>query len=135
MSGIVTHVGAVLATLTLFAGTTSVAQAGGHAHKSPHGGDIVEVANRHVEFKTDSTGTIAVWLLDERQMPLAPPSGASVTLMPKGGEQVILPLHVDAAAKRLVAHFEAKKFTAFQAVVSMTVAGSKRNLRFLHPQP
>ena len=118
--------------LTLGAGGAAWAQ-GGHTHKSPHGGDILEVANHHIEFKADSTGAIAVWLLDEKQMPLAPPSGATVTLMPKGGEQVTLPLQVDAAGQRLTAHFDAKKLTAFQAVVRMTVAGTKRNLRFHHP--
>ncbi len=53
----------------------------GHTHTSPHGGDIVEVANHHVEFKVDSAGSIAVWLLDSHEKTVAPPTGASVTLI------------------------------------------------------
>lgn len=124
---------ALVALLAGIVGTLRAQAPGGHAHRSPHKGEILEVANHHVEFKADSTGLIAVWLLDQKQKPLAPPSGATVTLMPASGEQVTLPLQVDAEGQRLTATFDPKKLTAFQAVVSMSVAGSKRNLRFHYP--
>ena len=105
----------------------------GHAHVSPHGGEIVEVAEHHVEFKADSSGTIAVWLLDVHQRTMAPPDGASVTLIAGGGTQMTLPLQVDAASQRLVARFDPLKFASFRAVVSLSIAGSRRNLRFRYP--
>lgn len=105
----------------------------GHTHTSPHGGDIVEVANHHIEFKADSTGAIAVWLLDAQQKPVAPPSGANVTLMPAAGSQVTLPLQVDAAGQRLVARFDPKKLRSFQAIVSLPIAGTRHNVRFRYP--
>lgn len=106
---------------------------GGHAHASPHGGDIIEVAEHHVEFKADSTGLIAVWVLDSKMKPTAPPSGGSVTLIPSGGAQVTLPLQVESTAQRLVAHFDPAKFSSFQAVVSIPIGGTKRNLRYRYP--
>lgn len=105
----------------------------GHTHTSPHGGDIVEVADHHVEFKADSTGSISVWLLDAHEKTVAAPSGASVTLIDAAGTQVTLPLQVDAAAQRLDARFDPRKFTTFQAIVSLPIAGSRRNLRFRYP--
>lgn len=106
---------------------------GGHSHTAPHGGDIVEVAEHHIEFKADSSGAISVWVLDAKEKTIAPPAGASVTLIPTKGDQVTLPLQVDAAGQRLTAHFDAAKFPSFQAVVSLMIAGSKRNLRFRYP--
>ena len=105
----------------------------GHTHTSPHSGDIVEVANHHVEFKADSAGTIAVWLLDAHEKTVAPPTGASVTLIDPAGTQVTLPLQVDAAAQRLVARFDPRKFTTFEAIMSVPIAGTKHNLRFRYP--
>ncbi len=126
----VTMLGGLLVAL----GMTGRAQApAGHTHTSPHGGEIVEVANHHVEFKADSTGSIAVWLLDAREKTVAPPTGASVTLIPTTGDQVTLPLEVDPAAQRLVARFDPRTLTAFQAVVSLAVGGTRRNLRFRYP--
>ena len=104
-----------------------------HSHTSPHGGEIAEVAEHHVEFKADSTGFISVWLLDEHQRTVAPPSGATVTLMATGRTQVTIPLQVEAAAQRMVARFDPRQFASFQAVVSLSIAGAKRNLRFRYP--
>lgn len=106
---------------------------GGHTHTSPHGGDIVEVANHHVEFKADSTGSIAVWLLDAHETAVAPPTGGSVTLVDAAGGQVTVPLQADAAAQRLVARFDARRFTTFQAIVSLPIAGTRHNVRFRYP--
>lgn len=106
---------------------------GGHTHTAPHGGDIVEVAEHHIEFKADSTGLIAVWVMDAKQKTIAPPAGASVTLIGKGGSQVTLPLQAEAAAQRLVAHFDAAKYASFQAIVKLPVDGKPRTLRFRYP--
>lgn len=106
---------------------------GGHAHAAPHGGKVVEAAKHHVEFKADSSGAIAVWLLDAQQKTVTPPSGGKVTLMPAGGEQLTLPLKVDAEAQRLVAQFDPKKLRAFQAVVTLPIEGKRHNSRFHYP--
>ena len=106
---------------------------GGHTHTAPHGGEVVEVAEHHVEFKADSSGAIAVWLLDKNQKTATPPAGGKVTLMPDEGEQVTLPLKVDAGAHRLVAQFDPKKLKAFQAVVSLPIEGKRHNCRFHYP--
>ncbi len=105
----------------------------GHTHTSPHGGAIVEVADHHVEFKADSTGSIFVWLLDAHEKTVAAPSGSSVTLIDATGTQVTLPLQVDATAQRLETRFDPRKFTTFQAIVSVPIAGTKHNLRFRYP--
>ena len=126
----VTTVGALLVAL----GAAGQAQApAGHTHMSPHGGDIVEVANHHVEFKADSAGSIAVWLLDAHEKTVALPTGASVTLIDATGGQVSVPLQVDAAAQRLVARFDPQKFATFQAIVSLPIAGTRHNVRFRYP--
>ena len=104
-----------------------------HTHASPHGGEIAEVADHHVEFKADSTGSISVWLLDAHEKTVTAPSGASVTLIDATGTQVTLPLQVDATAQRLDARFDPRKLTTFQAIVSMPIAGTKHNLRFRYP--
>lgn len=118
----------------LLGGTRAQGQApAGHAHTSPHGGEIAEVADHHVEFKADSTGSISVWLLDAHEKTVAPPSGASVTLIDPTGTQVTLPLLVDAASQRLDARFDPRKLTTFQAIVSMPIGGTKHNLRFRFP--
>ena len=128
------RLGALLAGLTI--GWWGMAQAqspGGHTHEAPHGGEVVEVAKHHVEFKADSSGTIAVWLLDAQRKAAAPPAGGKVTLMPDEGEQLTLPLKVDASAQRLVAQFDPKKLKAFQAVVSLPIEGKRHNFRFRYP--
>lgn len=128
------RIGALLASLTVgLAGMARAQSPGGHTHTAPHGGEVVEVAEHHVEFKADSSGAIAVWLLDEHQKVAAPPAGGRVTLMPAEGEQVTLPLKVDAGAQRLVAQFDPKKLKAFQAVVSLAIEGKRHNFRFHYP--
>jgi hypothetical protein len=106
---------------------------GGHTHASPHGGEVVEAAKHHVEFKAEPSGTIAVWLLDAQQKAVTPPSGGKVTLMPAGGDQLTLPLKIDTEAQRLVAQFDPKKFRAFQAVVTLPIEGKRHNFRFHYP--
>lgn len=118
---------------TGFAGTLSAQVAGGHTHAAPHGGEVVETAEHHVEFKADSSGAISVWLLDENEKVTTPPAGGRVTLIPEGGDQITLPLNIDAAAQRLVARFDPKKLSVFQAVVSLTIGGSRHNFRFHYP--
>lgn len=126
--------GAMLSALLVgFNVTTRAQAAGAHTHTSPHGGDVVEVANHHVEFKADSAGSIAVWLLAAHEKAVAPPTGASVTLINAAGGQVSLPLQVDAGAQRLVARFDARKFGRFQAIVSLPIAGARHNVRFRYP--
>lgn len=120
--------------ITFGVGATLRAQApGGHTHTAPHGGEVVEVAEHHVEFKADSSGAIAVWLLDEHEKVTTPPSGGKVTLMPDEGTPVTLPLKVDAEAQRLTAHFDPRKLPAFQAVVSLPIDGKRHNFRFHYP--
>ena len=109
------------------------AQGGGHAHASPHGGEVTGVGSHHVEFKADSSGTIQVWLLDAKEKTVAPPADAKVTLIGGGENQVTVPLQVDQAAQRLTAKFDARKFTTFQAVVSLQIEGKRQNLRFRYP--
>jgi hypothetical protein len=104
-----------------------------HSHTAPHGGDVMEVGNHHVEFKADSTGTIHVWLLDGKEQTIAPPSGGSVTLIGTGDNQVTLPLQLEKAEQRLGAKFDARRFPAFRAVVSLTIEGKHQNLRFRYP--
>ena len=94
---------------------------------------MVEVAEHHVEFKADSSGAIGVWLLDAHEKVTAPPGGGRVTLMPEQGDQVTLPLTVEAEAQRLTARFDPKKLTAFQAVVSLPIEGKRHNFRFQYP--
>lgn len=111
---------------------------GGHAHThvAPHGGEVVETASHHVEFKVDPSGAIWVWLLDAQEKTMAPPVGGRVTLIPEGpeaGEQITLPLQVDSAKQRLATQFEATKFKAFQAVVSLSIEGKRHNFRFHYP--
>ena len=110
----------------------SAAAQGGHTHTAPHGGTILEAAGHHVEFKADSSGAIQVWLLDANQVTLAPPASASVTLMDGIGAQETLPLQVDKTSQRLFARFD-RKFTKFQAVVSLSIDGKRHNLRFQYP--
>lgn len=105
----------------------------GHTHQAPHGGDVVELAEHHVEFKADSSGTIQVWLLDAQEKTMAPPATGTVTLMPEAGSQVTLPLKADRDSQRLVARFDPKKLTAFQAVVSLPITGKRHNFRFRYP--
>lgn len=109
------------------------AAAAEHAHSSPHGGEVTGFGAHHVEFKADSTGAIHVWLLDGKEQTVAPPSGATVTLMGRAGSQVTLPLEVDQTSKHLIAKFDAAKFPTFQAVVSMMIEGKRQNLRFRYP--
>ncbi|MEP7325591.1 MAG: hypothetical protein ABI836_06560 [Gemmatimonadota bacterium] len=118
---------------TGFAGTLSAQATAGHTHAAPHGGEVVEIAEHHVEFKADSSGAISVWLLDEHQKVMTPPAGGRVTLIPEGGDQVILPLNVDGASQRLVAQFDPTKWKAFQAVVSLAIGGQRHNFRFHYP--
>ena len=108
-----------------------------HAHAAPHGGEVVEAAGHHVEFKVDPSGALWVWLLDAQEKPIAPVAGGRVTLIPEGpeGEQVTLPLQVDSANQRLATQFEATKFKAFEAVVSLPVEGRRHNFRFHYPAP
>lgn len=129
----IARVAAVVAGLTTGLAGAAHAQAAGHSHAAPHGGEVVEVAEHHVEFKADSSGTIAVWLLDAQRKAAAPPAGGKVTLMPDEGEQLTLPLTVDASARRLVAEFDPKKLKAFQAVVSLPIEGKRHNFRFHYP--
>lgn len=127
---------ALLLALTVATAEAPAQGAGGHTHATPHGGDVMEVANHHVEFKADATGVIQVWLLDDQERTVAPPDGSSVTLIGSGarmgsaGNQVTLPLTVDSASQRLHTAFDVRKFPAFQAVVSITVERKRRNLRF-----
>ena len=107
--------------------------AGGHTHKAPHGGEVVEVAEHHVEFKADSSGAISVWLLDKNQKTTTPPAGGKVTLIADGGEQVTLALKADRVRQQLVAQFDPKKLKAFQAVVSLPIEGKRHNFRFHYP--
>lgn len=124
----------LLAGLTAgFVGLARAQSPQGHTDTAPHGGEVVEVAERHVEFKADSSGAIAVWLLDKAQKTATPPAGGKVTLMPDDGEQVTLPLKVDVKAQRLVAEFDPKKLKAFQAVVSLPIDGKRHNFRFRYP--
>ena len=108
-----------------------------HAHAAPHGGEVVEAAGHHVEFKVDPSGALWVWLLDAQEKPIAPVAGGRVTLIPEGpeGEQVTLRLQVDSANQRLATQFEATKFKAFEAVVSLPVEGRRHNFRFHYPAP
>jgi len=130
LSRTVTMLGGLLVALVAAGRTQAPA---GHAHTSPHGGDIVEVANHHVEFKADSAGSIAVWLLDSHEKTVAPPTGASVTLIDATGGQATVPLQVDREAQRLVARFDPRKFATFQAIVSLAIAGTRHNVRFRYP--
>ena len=104
-----------------------------HSHTAPHGGEVVEVANHHVEFKADSSGVISVWLLDAHEQTVAPPTAATVTLIAGGGAQITLPLQAEAGSQRLVARFDPQKSPSFQAVVSVSIAGTKHNVRFRYP--
>lgn len=106
---------------------------GGHTHPAPHGGEVVEFADNHVEFKADSSGAIMVWLLDSHEKTIAPPRSGSVTLIPEGQGQSTVPLHVNAASQALVGRFDPARFPAFQAVVSLPIAGKRHNFRFHYP--
>lgn len=106
---------------------------GGHSHTAPHGGEVLEVADHHVEFKADSLGAIQVWLLDAKQRVIAAPTGATVTLMGGSDKQVTLLLQADPTSQRLVARFDTRKFTSFLAVVSLSIDGKRHNLRFRYP--
>ena len=118
------------------AGVPLAAQAaGGHTHATPHGGVVVQVAQHHIEFKADSSGLIAVWVLDEAMKLTAAPSDASVTLMPEGGAQIVLPLKPAASGGGLTARFEPTKLPAFHAVVSLLIGGKRHNVRFNYPAP
>ncbi len=130
MQQILTRATMMLGALSVALTVTARAQ---HTHTAPHGGEVIEVAKHHVEFKADSTGSISVWLLDEQQKALPGPSGASITLMGAGGSQVTIPLQADTASQRLVARFDPQTFATFQAVVSLPIAGTRRNLRFRYP--
>lgn len=113
---------------------TASAQAGpGHTHTAPHGGDVVETERHHVEFKADSSGNVSVWLLDANEKTLAPPAGASVSLVPDEGPQVTLPLTPETATRRLAARFDPKAFPAFEAIVSLPIGGNRRTFRFHYP--
>ncbi|MEO7475470.1 MAG: hypothetical protein ABIY46_09055 [Gemmatimonadales bacterium] len=115
-------------------GTAARAQAGGeHSHSAPHGGEVVEVAEHHVEFKADPSGAISVWLLDAKEKTVPPPAGGKVTLMPEGSDPVTLPLQVDSGSQRLGAAFDATKLKSFQAVVSLAIEGKRHNFRFHYP--
>jgi hypothetical protein len=126
-------VAALGVSLSLMGATAARAQGAAHTHTAPHGGEISEVAGHHVEFKADSTGLIQVWVMDEKQKTVAPPPGASVTLIGTGGAQVTLPLEVQAGAQQLTAQFDHHKFASFQAVVKVPLGGKPHNLRFHYP--
>lgn len=130
MQQILTRATMILGVLSLSLAATARAQ---HDHTAPHGGEVIEVAEHHVEFKADSTGLISVWLLDENQEAVPSPSDASITLMGAGGSQVTIPLEEDTARQCLVARFDPQAFATFQAVVSLPIAGTRRNLRFRYP--
>lgn len=128
------RIGALLAGLPVgLAGMAGAQASAGHTHTAPHGGEVIEVAEHHVEFKADSSGAIAVWLLDEHQKAIAPPTGGKVTLMPTEGSQVTLPLKLDAGAQRLTAQFDPRKLKAFEAVVSLPIEEKRHNFRFHYP--
>jgi len=120
----------------LIAGLAGAARAqapGGHTHAAPHGGEVAEVAEHHVEFKADPSGAISVWLLDANQKTIVPPRSGKVTLMPAAGEPITLPLQVVSGTRRLGAAFDATKFKSFLAVVSLPIEGKRHNFRFHYP--
>jgi hypothetical protein len=127
--------GATLVTLLSFglAGALAAQAPAAHSHSGPHGGEVVEVAEHHVEFTADSSGAISVWLLDAQLKPIAPPTGGTVTLIPEGGDQVTLPLKAALSSQGLTAQFDATKLKGFQAVVGLTIEGKRRNVRFHYP--
>lgn len=127
--------GAALLTLLSvgLAGALAAQTPAAHTHSGPHGGEVVEFAEHHVEFKADSTGAISVWLLDSHLKPATPPAGGTVTLMPEAGDQVSLPLKPEPTSQALTARFDATKLHAFQAVVSLPIEGKRHNFRFHYP--
>ena len=134
MSSIRRSVAAALGvSLSLIGATAASAQGTAHVDIAPHGGEITALGRHHVEFKADSTGLIQVWVMDEKQKTVAPPSGATVTLIGTAGMQVTLPLEVQASAQQLTARFDHQKFSSFQAVVKVPLGGKSHNLRFRFP--
>ena len=130
------HIRIATAVSALLIGWSAAARAqapAAHTHTSPHGGEIVEAAGHHVEFKADSTGAISVWLLDEHMKTVAPPAGANLTLLDPAGSQVTVPLEADTSGQRLVGRFDAQKLKRFQAIVSLPMGGTRQNVRFHYP--
>ncbi len=128
------NVAAAVAGLALaVAGPSGVQSPALDAHASPHGGELREVAGHYVEFKVDSSGTISVWLLDAQQNTLAPPEGATITLIEAPGCEHTLPLRADAASQRLVTSFDPGRYPSFDALVSLRIAGKGKHVRFRYP--
>lgn len=120
--------------VSIVAGAPLAAQAPtGHSHTTPHGGEIVEVAEHHIEFKAVPSGTISVWVLDENLKPTTVPGEASVTLMPEAGAPQTLPLKPDPSTGGLTARFDPARWSAFQAVVRVPIEGKPHNVRFQYP--
>lgn len=134
MEGMARNVAAVVAGLALAVVAPSRAQSPAlDAHTSPHGGEVREIAAHYVEFKVDSSGTISVWLLDAQANTLAPPEGATITLIEASGCEHTLPLRVDAVSQRLVVRFHRERYPSFEALVSLRIAGKGKQVRLPYP--
>ena len=134
MEGVLRNVAAVVAAVALALPSPSRAQSPArHAHSAPHGGEVYDVAGHHVEVKVDSSGSISVWLLDAQENTLAPPEGATITLVEAPGCEHTLPLRVDAASQRLTAQFDPDRYFAFEALVSLRIASRREHVRFRYP--
>ena len=103
--------------------------AGGHAHGSPHGGQVVTAGDYH--FELVSTGDMLVlWILDAAEATL-PVDGMQATLLlqPATGAPVTLPLPPMGSV-----HFMAKSplapGTKAAVVDTVTIGGTTRTGRF-----
>lgn len=101
--------------------------AGGHEHRSPHGGMVASTSGGHLELVADRAGVFQVWLLDAKLAP-RPIAGASVKLevTAKGYGEVVVEAKGD--------HFEGKGAAIpgghAAAVVTATVGGTAETARF-----
>ena len=129
----VLEVSVLIVVLVLAVIPASHAQTAPHAHAALHGGQVREAAGHHVEFKVDSSGNISIWLRDAQEHPLSPPPGATITLIEAPGCEHTLPLRADAAGQRLEASFDPARYPAFEALVTLRVAGKWRHVRFRYP--
>lgn len=71
--------------------TTAWAAGGGHSHKGPHGGELIDVTGGHAEF-VDGPTEIALYLSDEDGKPLTAKGASGKATVLSGGKTVTVVL-------------------------------------------
>jgi hypothetical protein len=103
---------------------------GGHAHGSPHGGEVMSAPGGHVEVKLDRSGRVTLWLLDQREQTVAA-QGATARIRLAIAGAVDVPLSYNAAQNALSGQVAVPSAEHVVGLVTVARAGgAPTSLRF-----